>query len=164
VLDAVMEGIESFGEPRVGDAIVIVAAGHGREPQSQLQKRGGSPGEASHTHVRSGAWPGERKKQCRQWDRHVYGIARLAQVTPGVGSIVYETGDDNFFPLTTNSGGLVLVVLNGAGGRAYNSEDARARQEVNQKATAVFNMIFPSIACRLSPLNLLILKFDAQHQ
>src|SRR5260221_2277738 len=56
----------------------------------------------------------------------------LAQSEPLVGEIVYNTGDEHFFPLTTNSGGLVLSVMNADPRRTYSMSDARLAQSVRQ--------------------------------
>lgn len=44
-----------------------------------------------------------------------------ARTEPLVGEFVYNTGDENFFPLTANSGGLVLSVMNADPRRTWRS-------------------------------------------
>jgi hypothetical protein len=151
VLDAVMEGIESFGEPQSGDAIVLIAA----DTEGNHKANAKTVAKALDQHrirlfglalgpitARSSVASGTSTSTTGRG---------LAQVTPGVGEFVYDTGDENFFPLTTNSGGLVLVVINGAGSRSYNMDDVRVRQEIRQKGVSLFNMVSSFYRMQIEP-------------
>ncbi len=151
VLDAVMTGIESFGDPQSGDAIVVIAADMEKNhkanaktvakalDQHRIRMFGLALGPVS---ARSSVASGTSTSTTGRG---------LAEVTPGVGDFVYDTGDENFFPLTRNSGGLVLVVINGAGSRSYNMDDLRSRQEIRQKGQAVFNMVSSFYRMQIEP-------------
>jgi hypothetical protein len=75
----------------------------------------------------------------------------LAEAQPLVGSIVYDTGDEHFFPLTTNSGGLVLGVMNADPRRTYSMADVRLAESVRQKARSVSNMIAAYYRMQVEP-------------
>ena len=75
----------------------------------------------------------------------------LAQSEPLVGEIVYNTGDEHFFPLTTNSGGLVLSVMNADPRRTYSMSDTRLMQSVRQKARSISNMISAYYKMQVEP-------------
>jgi hypothetical protein len=75
----------------------------------------------------------------------------LAQSEPLVGALVYDTGDENFFPLTTNSGGLVLSAMNADPRRTYSMSDPRMVQSVRHKAHSVANMISAYYRMQVEP-------------
>ena len=75
----------------------------------------------------------------------------LAQETPLVGKIVYDNGDENYFPLTANSGGMVFGAMNGNSKRSYNLTDPKLLQEIRQKATAVSKMISSYYRMQIDP-------------
>jgi len=68
-----------------------------------------------------------------------------------VGEIVYDTGDENFYPLTTNSGGLVLSVMNADPRRTYSMADPRMVQSVRQRAQSVASMISAYYRMKVEP-------------
>jgi hypothetical protein len=141
VLDAVMAGIDRFGKPQTGDAIVVIAAelegNHKANAKSvakaleehHIRMFGLALGPVSTRNVAAGGTVTSTTTQ------------GLAYTTPLTGGITYNTGDEHFFPLTVDSGGLVLGVMNVDSRRSYNLADARLAQEVQQKARAVLNMI-----------------------
>jgi hypothetical protein len=75
----------------------------------------------------------------------------LAQAEPLVGELVYQTGDEHFFPLTTNSGGLVLSVMNADPRRTYSMADPRMAQSVRRKAHSVASMISAYYRMQVEP-------------
>jgi len=141
VLDAVLAGIERFGTPQAGDAIVVMAAelegNRKANPkmvaqalrEHHIRMFGLALGPVSTRNVAAGGTVTSTTTQ------------GLAYTTPLTGGITYNTGDEHFFPLTVDSGGLVLGVMNVDSRRSYNLGDARMVQEVRQKARAVSNMI-----------------------
>jgi hypothetical protein len=68
-----------------------------------------------------------------------------------VGDIVYETGDEHFFPLTANSGGLVLGAMNGDSRRSYSMSDARLVQELRQRARFIAKTIASYYRVEIEP-------------
>jgi hypothetical protein len=65
----------------------------------------------------------------------------LATATPGVGDFVYDTGDADFYPLTRNSGGMVMAVMNYDNRVTYSMKDPKFVNRAKQQTLAVYNMI-----------------------
>jgi len=141
VLDAVMTAIEQFGGHQNGDAIVVIAA----EMEGNHKANAKMVAKALEDHhirmfglalglvtTKSSVAGGSMTSTTSQG---------LAWTTPEVGDIVYNTGDEHFFPLTVNSGGMVLGVMGADPRRDSNMSDARVVQRVQQKARAVSKMI-----------------------
>jgi hypothetical protein len=141
VLDAVMVGIEWFGPPQPGDAIVVIAAaleGNRKANARTVAKA------LEQNHIRMfglALGPVQTKNSVAGGFMTSTTSQGLAQTEPLVGDIVYNTGDEYFFPLTTDSGGLVLSVMNADSRRTYSMADPRLVQAVRQKARSVSNMI-----------------------
>jgi hypothetical protein len=141
VLDAVMAGIERFGAPQSGDAIVVIAAelegnhkANAKTVARALQEHhirmfGLALGPVSTRNITTGGSMTSTTSQGLAW------------TTPGIGDFTYNTGDENFFPLTVNSGGLLLGVMNMDSRRSYQMSNPRMVQEVQQKARSVSKMI-----------------------
>jgi hypothetical protein len=141
VLDAVLAGIQRFGAPQAGDAIVVIAAdmeGNHKANAKMVAKA------LDEHHIRMfGLALGmvNTKNSVAGGSMTSTTSQGLAWTTPLSGGIVYDTGDEHFFPLTTNSGGLVLGVMNMDPRRSYNISDPRILQEVRQKARSISKMI-----------------------
>lgn len=141
VLDAVMAGIEQFGASQNGDAIVVIAAdleGNHKANAKMVAKA------LEEHHIRMfglALGPVATKNSVAGGSMTSTTSQGLAWTTPGVGDFVYDTGDDHFFPLTANSGGMVFAVMNGDPQRSYNLSDERLLQSVRQKARAVAKII-----------------------
>src|SRR5579871_3634619 len=151
VLDTVMAGIEWFGTPQSGDAIVVIAS----ELEGNRKANARMVAKALHdNHIRMfglALGPVETKSSVASHFMTSTTSQGLAEAQPLVGTIVYDTGDEHFFPLTTNSGGLVLSVMNADPRRSYNMADARLAESVRQKARSVSNMIAAYYRMRLEP-------------
>ncbi|MGZ4829254.1 MAG: hypothetical protein ACXV5J_06655 [Candidatus Angelobacter sp.] len=151
VLDTVMVGIESFGPPQPGDAIVVIAAdleGNRKANAKMVAKA------LRDSHIRMfglALGPVETKSSVAGGFTTSTTSQGLAQSEPLVGEIVYDTGDEHFFPLTTNSGGLVLSVMNADSRRSYSMTDPRLVQSVRQKAHSVSNMISAYYRMQVDP-------------
>jgi hypothetical protein len=151
VLDTVMVGIEWFGEPQPGDAIVVIAAdleGNHRSNAKVVAKA------LEENHIRMfglALGPVQTKNYVAGGMMTSTTSQGLAYTTPLVGDIVYDTGDEHFFPLTANSGGLVMSVMNGSSRRSYNMSDPRVLQEVRQKARSVAKMISAYYRMQIEP-------------
>jgi hypothetical protein len=141
VLDTVMVGIEWFGQPQPGDAIVVMAAdleGNHKSNAKVVAKA------LADNHIRMfglALGPVQTRSSVAGGTMTSTISQGLAYTTPGVGDFVYDTGDEHFFPLTSNSGGLVLGVMNGDSRRSYKIDDPRVLQSVRQKAHSVSKMI-----------------------
>lgn len=140
VLDAAMEGMEWFGEPHPGDAIILVAADldgnhntNNKAVAKALQQRGIRMfGFALGPVIaRSTVASGSQTSTTSQG---------LAWTTPLTGALIQEQGDENFFPLTTNSGGL-LVSLVGAYTEPDNMDNPQVQQRVKQRGQQMLRMI-----------------------
>lgn len=151
VLDTVMVGIEWFGQPKPGDSIVVIAA----DMQGSRKTTAKMVAKALHdNHIRMfglALGPVQTKSSVAGGFTTAASSQGLAQSEPLVGEIVYETGDENFYPLTTDSGGLVLSVMNGSSRRTYSMADPRMVQSVRQKAHSVASMISTYYRMQVEP-------------
>jgi hypothetical protein len=141
VLDTVLVGIEWFGPPQPGDAIVVIAADMegNRKANARMVAKA-----LQDSHIRMfglALGPVQTKNSVAGGFTTSASSQGLAQSEPLVGGVLYNTGDENFYPLTTNSGGLVLSVMNAYSHRTYSMTDSRLVQAVRQKAHSVSNMI-----------------------
>jgi hypothetical protein len=151
VLDTVMAGIEWFGTPQPGDAVVVIAANleGNRKSNPKLVAKA-----LEDSHIRMfglALGPVQTRSSVASGTMTSTTSQGLAITTPGVGDFVYNTGDEHFFPLTSNSGGLVLGVMNGNSHRSYKIEDPRLLQEVRQKARSVSKMISAYYRMQIEP-------------
>jgi hypothetical protein len=151
VLDTVMTGIEWFGAPQPGDAIVVMAP----DLEGNHKANAKMVAKALHdNHIRMfglALGPVETKNSVASHMITSTTSQGLAEAQPLVGSILYETGDEHFFPLTTNSGGLVLNVMNADPRRTYSMADPRLADSVRQKARSVSNMIAAYYRMQVEP-------------
>jgi len=151
VLDTVMVGIEWFGPSQPGDSIVLIAA----DTEGSRKASARMVAKALHdNHIRMfglALGPVETKSRVAGGFVTAASSQGLAQAEPLVGEVVYQTGDENFFPLTTNSGGLVLSVMNADPRRTYSMADPRMVQTVRQKAHSVASMISAYYRMQVEP-------------
>lgn len=151
VLDTVMAGIEWFGTPQPGDAIIVIAS----ELEGNHKANARMVAKALHdSRIRMfglALGPVETKNSVASHLMTSTTSQGLAEAQPLVGSITYDTGDEHFFPLTTNSGGLVLSVMNADPRRTYSMADNRMVESVRQKARSVSNMIAAYYRLQIEP-------------
>ncbi len=151
VLDTVMIGIEWFGTPQPGDSIVVIAS----ELEGNHKANARMVAKALHdSHIRMfglALGPVETKNSVSSHLTTSTMSQGLAEAQPMVGNFLYETGDEHFFPLTTNSGGLVLSVMNADPRRTYSMADSRLAESVRQKARSVSNMIAAYYRLQVEP-------------
>lgn len=151
VLDTVMVGIEWFGSPQPGDSIVVIAA----DMQASRKATAKMVAKALHdNHIRMfglALGPVQTKSSVAGRFTTSASSQGLAQSEPLVGALVYETGDENFYPLTTDSGGLVLSAMNADPRRTYSMADPRMVQSVRQKAHSVASMISTYYRMQVEP-------------
>jgi hypothetical protein len=134
-----MKAIGLFGDAKPGDSIIVIAADVA----------------GSHT--------ANAKMVAKALDQHhirMFGLALglvqvknstvsgqsttawgLATATPGVGEFIYDTGDADFYPLTRNSGGMVMAVMNYDTRLTYSMKDPKFVNRAKQQTLAVYNMI-----------------------
>ena len=146
-----MVGIEWFGTPQPGDSIVVIAA----ELEGNRKANARMVAKALHdSQIRMfglALGPVETKNSVASHFMTSTTSQGLAETQPLVGNALYETGDEHFFPLTTNSGGLVLSVMNADPRRTYSMSDSHLVDSVRQKARSVSNMIAAYYRMRVEP-------------
>ena len=141
VLDAVMTGIEWFGEPKAGDAIVLIAAdteGNHKTNAKQVARA------LADNHIRMfglALGPVQTKSVVAGSTMTSTTSQGLAYTKPMVGEGAYLTGDENFYPLTANSGGLVVGAMNGDSHRNYSMSDVRLVQELRLRGRFIAKTI-----------------------
>ncbi len=151
VLDAVLAGIEEFGAPQNGDSIVVMAAD--LEGNHKANARMVAKALEEH-HIRMfglALGPVATKNSVAGGSMTSTTSQGLAWTTPGVGDFVYDTGDEHFFDLTANSGGLVFAVMNSNPQRSYNLSDEKLLLSVRQKARAVTKIIAAYYRVQVEP-------------
>lgn len=149
VLDAAMQAIGLFGAPKPGDAIVLMAAdlegNHNTNPkrlakalqEHRIRMFGLALGPVSTTNA---ALSGQ---STTAWG--------LALATPVTGAKIYDTGDQDFYPLTKNSGGIVMGVMNSDDRQTYSMKDPKFEARIKQQARTVFNMIAAYYRVEMEP-------------
>ena len=151
VLDTVIVGIEWFGTPQPGDSIVVIAA----DMQASHKATARMVAKALHdNHIRMfglALGPVQTKNSVAGGFTTSASSQGLAQSEPLVGALIYDTGDENFYPLTTDSGGLVLSAMNADPRRSYSMADPRMVQSVRQKAHSVASMISAYYRMKVEP-------------
>ena len=150
VLDGVMTGMEWFETPQSGDSIVVIAADMegNHKTNARLVARAL---EEKHIRMFGLALGPVTTKSSLAGETVTTASQGLAYSRPLVGDVAVTTGDDNFFPLTVNSGGMVMVVMNGDSRRTYNLEDPHVLQAVRQKALSVSKMISAYYRMQVEP-------------
>lgn len=139
VLDAVMRGIGLFGDPQPGDSLVVIAADldGSRSTNPKLVAKA-----LDQRHIRMfGLALGLVEVKNSTVSGQSTTAWGLATATPGVGDFIYETGDANFYPLTRNSGGLVMAVMNYDPRMTYSLKDPKFQARVKQQSVSLYNMI-----------------------
>jgi hypothetical protein len=149
VLDAVMQAIGLFGQQKPGDSIIVIAADL-EGNHSTNAKRVAKALQEHHVRMfglalglvstRNAAVSGQ---STTAWG--------LALTTPVTGDVIYDTGDQDFYPLTRDSGGVVLGVMNGDYRHTYSMADPKFEARVKQEARTVFNMVAAYYRVELDP-------------
>jgi hypothetical protein len=151
VLDSLMVGIEWFGPPQPGDAIVVLAAdleGNHKSNAKVVAKA------LADNHIRMfglALGPVQTTSSVASGTITSTISQGLAYTKPGVGDFVYDAGDEHFFPLTTNSGGMVFGAMNSDSRRSYKIEDPHVLQEVRQKARSISRLIASYYRVQVEP-------------
>ena len=150
VLDGVMEGIDWFGTPQSGDSVVVMAADMEGNHKANARLVAHAL-EEKHIRMFGLALGPVTTKNSVAGETVMNASMGLAYSRPAVGDVAYTTGDDNFFPLTVNSGGLVLGVINGDSYHNYHLDDPKVLQAVRQKALSVSKMISAYYRMQVDP-------------
>lgn len=148
VMDTIMAGIPWFGVPQSGDAIVVIAANMegGRKTNAKAVANA-----LEENHIRMfglAMGPVQTRSTVREGFLTSTISQGLAYSEQGEGG---NYGDELFFPLVTNSGGLLLGVMNVNSHINYKMADPHIAQEVKRKALAVSNMIDSYYRLQIDP-------------
>ena len=139
VLDAVIQGINLFGEPKPGDSLVVIAADLGGNRTTNAKKIATALEEH---HIRMfGLALGRVSTKNVAVSGQTTTAWGLAQSQSGVGDFIYDTGDEDFYPLTRDSGGLVLSVMNYDPRMTYSMKDPKFQARIKQQSLVLYNMI-----------------------
>jgi hypothetical protein len=142
VLDAVMEGIEWFSDSHPGDAIVLIASS--TEGNHKTNARSVARALASH-HIRLfglALGPVMTRNVSREGVVTSTTSQGMAYATAGIGDFVYDTGDQDFYPLTMNSGGVVVSVMNEQSQQGGDrTADPRFQQFLKSRAQVISNAV-----------------------
>lgn len=149
VLDAVAQALQMFGTPEPGDAVVVIAQdleGNKTTSPRKIAK------ELHDHHVRMfglALGPVSAKNIVAGGQTMTpYGLSTSSVA----GELVYDTGDQDYYPLTHDSGGIVLSAINGSLQRTYTMKDAKLQQELAYKSQVVSNMIDSYYRFELDPI------------
>jgi hypothetical protein len=142
VLDAVQQGAEWFTPSRPGDAIVVIA----REMEGNHKANAKSVAKALADHQIRLFGLALGPVQTRNTTTSAYQTSTtsqgLALATPQTGDLIYDTGDENFYPLTVNSGGLVTLVVDPENKQFSDNVDSpQVQQRVRFRAQMIGNAI-----------------------
>lgn len=142
VLDAVSDAIEWFSDPHPGDAVLLISAsteGNHKTNAKQLAKA------LSAHHIRFfglALGPVMTRNLTREAVMTSTTSQGMAYTQAGVGDFVYDTGDEDFYPLTMNSGGAVVAVLNPQSQQGGDHmDDPRVQQFVRSRAQLIINAV-----------------------
>ncbi|HYX52286.1 MAG TPA: hypothetical protein VE783_02475 [Candidatus Limnocylindrales bacterium] len=150
VLDAVMQGITLLGPAQPGDSILVIAADLEGNKTTSARK----VTRALHDHrIRMlGLALGPVSAQNYMAGGQTTTSLGLATTTPGVGELTYDTGDQDYYPLTHDSGGIVISAMNGSPQRSYNMKDPKLQQELAYKAQVISNVISTYYRAEVGPV------------
>jgi hypothetical protein len=152
VMDAILQAVDMFGESKQGDAIIVLAydleGNHGANAKKVAKSL-----EDHHVRLFGLALGpvGTKNVALSGQSTTAWG---LATATSAVGDVLYDTGDDNFYPLTRNSGGLVIAVMNYDPKRTFSMKDAALQAKVKLQARSLFNMVSTYYRMEIDPLRL----------
>jgi hypothetical protein len=142
VLDAVLEGVEWFSPSRPGDAIVVIA--HDTEGNHKANAKSVAKTLADH-HIRLfglALGPVQTRNTTTSSFQTSTTSQGLALTTPSTGDLIYNTGDEDFFPLTMNSGGLVALVVDPDNKQFSDKiDDPQIQQGVRFRAQVIANAV-----------------------
>lgn len=139
VLDAVMQAIKLFGESKPGDSVVVIAADLGGSRTTNAKKVASALEEHQIRMFGLALGPVSTKNMAISGQTTT--AWGLAESQSAVGDFIYDTGDQDFYPLTRNSGGLVLAVMNYDPRMGYSMKDPKFQARIKQQSLALYNMI-----------------------
>ncbi len=142
VLDALMEAMDWFAGSQPGDAVILIAADLDGNHKTNA-KAAAKAVAARHLRL-FGLALGPVVAQSTVATSTMTSTTSqgLAYSTPMTGELLVESGDTNFYPLVSNSGGLLLSVVNArADAGSYDLNDPKVQEQVRYKARQTFGMI-----------------------
>jgi hypothetical protein len=142
VLDALVEGAGWFSGSKPGDAVVLIAGD--LDGNHKANAKTAAKTLADH-HLRVfGLAVGPVTVASTVATKTVTSSVSqgMAYSTPLIGQQVMDDGDTNYYPLVTNSGGLLLTAVNPRADKTtYNMSDPKIQEQMRHKAHQVFGMI-----------------------
>ena len=145
VLDAVAEGITWFGEPRLGDTIVLMAMDLGDNRKTSLKEV--SKMLEEHRIRLFGVAFGHLLLVNQTLSTQGMGREGLGQVRQGL-PFYGSAGDADFLPFSVNSGGYIVPEDTASKRQEFKLTDAK-KQELQRTATAMAAIIDKVYAVRL---------------
>jgi hypothetical protein len=149
VMDAMLQGIDLFGESKPGDAMIVMA--YDLEGNHSANAKKVAKALEDH-HVRMFGLAlglvGMKNMALSGQSTTAWG---LSTATSAVGDVVYDTGDESFYPLTRNSGGVVVSVMNYDPMRTFSMKDPALQARVKQQAHTIFNMVSTYYRTQIEP-------------
>jgi len=141
VLDAVMEALEWFSDSRPGDSIILIAPSTGGNRRTNPK----SVAKSLSTHrVRLyGLALGPVMTRNLTKETVTSSASQgMAYTRAGIGNGVSDAGDEDFFPLTTNSGGVVIGAISAKSEAGTDRmDDPRVAQFVKSRAQILSNAV-----------------------
>jgi hypothetical protein len=148
VLDTIMAGIQWFGKPQPGDAIVVIAANMEGSRKTNA-KTVAKALEENHIRMFGLAMGPVQSRSSVAGGIVTSSTSQgLGYVEPGEGG---NYGDELFYPLVTNSGGLLWGVMNVNSHINYKISDPRILQDVRRKAQSVSEMVQTYYRMQIDP-------------
>ncbi len=142
VLDAVMDGLEWFNGSRPGDAVVVIANdldGNHKTNVKAIAKM------LAARHIRLfglALGPVQARSTVAGGSMTSTTSQGLAWTTPATGSLITNSsGDEHLLPLTSNSGGLLIGIINEESDTPHNMNDAKVQQQVRYKAQQLYKVV-----------------------
>lgn len=139
VLDAVIQAIKLFGDAKPGDSIVVMAADLEGSRTTNAKKVASALEEHQIRLFGLALGPVSTKNMALSGQTTT--AWGLANSQSAVGDFIYDTGDQDFYPLTRDSGGLVLAVMNYDPRLTYSMKDPKFQARIKQQTLVLYNMI-----------------------
>jgi hypothetical protein len=152
VMDAIVQAVDMFGESKPGDAIIVIA--YDLEGNHTANAKKVAKALEEHKVRMFGLAIGPVSTRNISTSGQTTTAYGLATATSAAGDLVFDTGDDNFYPLTRNSGGMVSAVLNYDTKTNFSMKNPAIQARVKQQAHVVFNMVAAYYRLEIDPIRL----------
>jgi hypothetical protein len=149
VMDAILQAVDMFGDSKPGDSIIVMAydleGNHGANAKKVAKA-------LEDHHVRMfGLALGPVSTRNLATSGQTTTAWGLATTSSAVGDVIFDGGDENFYPLARNSGGLVIAVLNFDLKKNFSMKDPALQTKVRQQAHVLYNMVSAYYRVQIDP-------------